>query len=728
MKSEHQQIYNNNPLQSFGHLIITDYKLQIQAISESALSFSPLPPNELLGSSLEIFLLSLLGKKYKKLNKKLFSIISKRIPNQFFSTKINHQLYYFKLHAFKGHVYIEWEDQQRKHLPLSRMNELGFLFDDTFISNWNHLCKALLSLLKFERVFTLQIYETGQSCVIAEHRNGNEITLKGKEFDRSFLPSALTTYYNSLSYRYVPSLNDSKQQLYTIDPDITLLCSQLMPMPQLHERYLKSIGVKSALFFPLYLQGEFWGLVIAQHPQERKVDLHQRKLCTFIVQSAMSKFENKFKQGLIEQSEQLQESENTLKQALAHNKTLNCAMVQHMELLQAMAQADGFAIYDQGDVYFSGLTPNIDLFNELIQYLQENCTKTIFKDYNFRLQHGMHLSQPLPFAGLLYYTLGKEKNYYLVWFRKEKISSIVQFEEYEIEGKSQIKTWEQSIYDSALPWDENDLKFINLLQQIIQESIVSKATEKQTLTDELKILNNELEMFTFSLSHDLKNPLSILKMGLQFLRTAGHNLSNEKKEEWLKNLSGSVSNIEDIIDNIVNLNRSKSSTLAKDPIPMAYTIQKICKESVMIYNAPHCKIKLGQLLPVWGEKSALFQVFLNIINNAIKYSRERKQPILTIDSEMDDLQVCYLINDNGIGIPSEYLPTIFDIFVRASNANTVEGTGVGLSLVKRIMERMGGSIEIDSVEAEGTTIRLYFPIVSPFPITMMPTPSLTNFS
>lgn len=712
----------NNVLQGFGNLIVTDYGLTILALSESVQLFIKQDVSELLGTPLEDFLFTILGDKYEKFSRTLYALIDQRIPSQVFSQKLRNQYYYFKLSAYKGIVYIEWEEQHRKHIPVSRMNELGFLFDEIYINNWSYLCKALAKLLKFERVFILQVHETGQSSIISEYTRGNNIKLSGTEFDQSFFPSSSLTYYKSLPYRYNPHVTATKQKLYTLDPTIHLLCSQLISMPKLHEIYLKSIGVQAALFFPLYLEGQFWGLVIAQHHKAKKIDLQQRKLCTFIVQSAMSKFENSFKQDLIEQNQQLQEAEATLKQSLVNNKTINCAMVQNMDLLLQMVNADGFAIYNQGDVFFSGITPDVDQFYELIKYLQLHSNKTIFKDYNFRLQHGANFSSPLPFAGILYYTIGKDKDYYLIWFRKETISSIVQLEVYEQAGQDYIKTWEEPICDSAQPWDETDLKFVHSLQNILQDSIVSKATEKQLLTDELQTMNNELEMFTFSLSHDLKNPLSILKMGLQFLSNSGHAISIDKKNEWLKNLRGSVGNIEDIVDNIVQINQTKSSAMVKDPVPMSYTIHKICKEGMLLHDCNHCELKLGTLLPLWGEKSALYQIFLNIINNALKYSQMRKQPILWIESSMDEKQVCYMIKDNGIGIPAKTLPHIFDIFIRASNVHSVQGSGIGLSLVKRIMERLGGLIEIESVEDQGTTVRLYFPIVSPFPSTMLPKP------
>ncbi|ERJ57283.1 ATP-binding protein [Sphingobacterium paucimobilis] len=718
MKNTVQQV-DINSLQQFGNLIITDNKMVMVAISDSAQSFTNIAIQQLLGLPLTDFLHHLWGSNHQKFLATVQALIAKQIPSQVFSKKIKSQYYYFKLNLNKGFVYIEWEEQHRKHISVSRMNELGFLFDEIYVNNWNFLCKALQKILKFERVFVLQIQETGQSSIIAESLKADKPSFCGKEFAQSFFPPELTPYYNSLAYRYIPNLDKLDQKLYSLDPGIHLLCSQLAVPPELHEIYLRSIGVKAALFFPLYLEGNFWGLVVAQHPKAKKIDLQQRKLCIFIIQSAMSKFENLFKQGLIDENQQLSEAELILKHSLADNKTVNCALVQNMELLTNMVKADGFGIYNQGDVFFHGDVPHTDLFYDIVDYLKIASNKTLFKDYNFKLNHGSHFQEELPFAGLLYYTLGIEKDYYLIWFRKEHNSKIVQLNLDKQKNGTQIRTWEQPIYDSALPWDDSDLRFITMLQQTIKESIVIRSAEKQMLTNELQLLNNELEMFTFSLSHDLKNPLSILKMGLQFLKSVGHTLSLEKKNDWFQNLSGSVTNIEDIIDNIVLISQSKTTAMAKDPIPMSYTIKKISQEAKLIHQAPDCQMDFGKLLPLWGEKSALYQVFLNIINNAVKYSSKNPLPKVCIHSTMDEHLVCYSIQDNGVGIPKENLPHVFDIFIRAGNSQSFQGTGVGLSLVKRIMDRLGGTIEIQSIEGTGTTVNLIFPISSPFPDSML---------
>ncbi|NEK06176.1 hypothetical protein GR239_37435, partial [Rhizobium leguminosarum] len=135
------------------------------AISQSACSFTKLTISDLLGLPLEDFFSSLWNGECGKFLDTVQAVLDKRIPSQVFSKRINYNRYYFKLSLNKGRVYVEWEEQHHKNISVSRMNELGFLFDEIYTNNWNFLCKALQKLLKFERVFVLQVRETGHSTV-----------------------------------------------------------------------------------------------------------------------------------------------------------------------------------------------------------------------------------------------------------------------------------------------------------------------------------------------------------------------------------------------------------------------------------------------------------------------------------------------------------------------------------------------------------------------------------
>lgn len=711
-------------VQQFGSLIVLDFNFHVTGISENVLSIiNQTKDAPILGSNFETYFGNLFGKHFQKICQILENIRDKKYPRQILPLKLPHKRIYLKLSLHDEHLFIEWEEQYKKYTSAKKINEFSFLLDTIQPNNWDLVCHAINRILHYDHVFVVQVQETGYSQVIAEDTLDGKDHYKMMEFSKSFMPKDVFPYYSMCSYRYSPNLQHNQQKFYSIDPKIDILESQLASVPELHRLFLIEKDVTSALFFSIHVDGQFWGLLVGHHHEEKNIDLQQRKLCTFMIQNATSKYENYLKQDLLERGQLLKDAEINLKADLFKCKTANCALVQHMETIMNMVNADGLAIFNQGDVYFQGICPNKKQVYDIIEFIQTHTEKALFKDNNFRESHASNFKGELPFAGLMYLKIGLLSDQILVWFRKETVSNVLEMhvQQSTIEKNSikQINLTERVNYDIAKPWNDIEISFVLRLNQILKESIVGKLKDKQQWSEQLLALNNELEMLTFTLSHDLKNPLSILKMGLQFLQNSKQPLNPAALQKWYSNLIASTESIESIINNVVLLCQRKTGTFTKDPIPMAYTLEQIYKESIILHNPALATIDYGKLLPIWGEKSALYQIFSNIIGNAIKYSRGTAGVKLHLDSYFEDEHVCYKIQDHGIGIPKENLHSIFEIFKRGNNVDHIEGTGVGLSLVKRIMERLGGTIKIDSEEEKGTTVYLYFPIVENFPPSML---------
>ncbi len=123
---------------------------------------------------------------------------------------------------------------------------------------------------------------------------------------------------------------------------------------------------------------------------------------------------------------------------------------------------------------------------------------------------------------------------------------------------------------------------------------------------------------------------------------------------------------------------------------------------------PSLDIKLSGTPDIVGDEILIFQVFSNIIGNAVKYSAKNESPLVIIDGIVNEQETIYRISDNGIGIPADQHQTIFELFSRASTSKEFEGTGVGLAIVKRILEKHDGRVWLESDTGNGSTFNLAF--------------------
>lgn len=713
-------------VQTFGHLIILDSELKVIGINENVHEILTSTAESILNTPVENILKELFKTSFKKIKNLIETFVNGKPPRALVTAKINNTAHYIKISKINDFIYIEAEPQYRKNISTTDLNEIAFLFEGKYNNNWKSVCKAINRIIHFDRVMVLQVQDTGYCKVIAENNNGKAESFYNKQFSKDYLPQDLINHYKDAPYRYIADMEAPSQEFYSTT-EIELTGTQLISPPDTKKNYFNFLGVKTALFFPLYLNGKFWGLVVAHNLTKKFVDLQNRKLCTFIVENAMSKYETFVKQGQLEINQQIQDFQNHLFQRLAFHKTISCTLVESLENLRIMMQADGVAIFNEGDVYFNGMDISANLFFDIIKYLQQHKAPVTFIDHNFRKNRQQYFKQKLPFAGLLAYNVDKSSGFYIVWFRKETISveTQIKFSEDHAYG---MRAWEEHIYDTAIPWNDEELSLLEGLQQTLNNSLIQNLLENKNMAKNLSQLNNELEMFTYTLSHDLKNPLSILKMGLQFLDNSKQELDDVKRKKWFKTLFSGIQNIEDIINNILHLSHDKYNKISKESIPLKFLVRKIVEEARLLYEGNTCEVVYGELLPIWGEKSAVYQIFTNVISNAMKYSQNESQPKITISSRIENNSVCYEITDNGIGIPAEDLTRIYDMFGRAKNTTYYKGSGIGLSLVKRIVERLDGQIKITSKENEGTTVVMNFPIVQDFPKALLESLSMEQKS
>lgn len=714
MNANTKLLPHKSKIQKYAYLIITDLGLKIIGISENAKSFKGLVDVTYLGESLEEYIHQHFRKGTKKLLKGLKNIQNRKLTKKIITKKIEGEVYYFIIYILNEKIYFEWEKQITPHLHSEKINLLESIFENNPTHSWQLVCKTLNKLIHFDRVLILQIYENKFSKFIAEYSKNKQESLIHEDYAPIFLSEEILKFYNTSKYRYIPNLHEERQDLETLHDPNEYTITRLTNFPKLNEEYLTSNGFKAYFSSSLYLNGKLWGVVIALDKKENYLDLQKRKLFTYVVQNAMDRFESKNKQILLDKNRKYNHIESQIIKNLYQNSSTYNTLIQHADDLIQLTKSDGIGIFYQGDIYLSGLHPSENEFEKLIEFLQEEVSKNIFKDYNFKLHHAKNFDFELNFGGILTLKLSSENDFYLIWFRKE-VNLFVN----NLDDKTNFT--KEKIIGVSTPWDESDILIAENLNKMITESLLIKALEKQKSNEELMALNNELEMFSYSLSHDLKNPLAALNMGIQLLTNPPIPLSPEQIKQGVINLKDSVNSIEEVINNIVKVSQSKSKEIKLEAFPMNYTLKKIYKELLMSQNNPNIEVKFGKLYPVWGEKSFIYQIFLNIIGNSMKYTCHVSGGTIEIDSQLDDKFVIYSIKDNGIGIPKNNLPHIFDMFNRADNAKEYNGSGIGLSLVRRILERINGQIIIESEEGKGTHVKLFFPIINQFPKTYLET-------
>jgi len=235
-----------------------------------------------------------------------------------------------------------------------------------------------------------------------------------------------------------------------------------------------------------------------------------------------------------------------------------------------------------------------------------------------------------------------------------------------------------------------------------------KAEEKKaTLLNELEKVNRELETFNYSVSHDLKSPLRTITNFLQIFLKKYSNKQEEDANYLLDIINRKTQKMGELIDDLLNFSRLGKKDLDIYFINMNQLIAHVIEEQKHL-NTHSSEIKYDKLDNCYGDNVLLQQVWDNLISNAIKYSRARKKQYIEIGSSRKDDEIIYWIKDNGVGFDMQYASKLFEVFQRLHDKSEFEGTGIGLALAKRIIEKHGGRIWAEGKMDEGSVF--YFSI------------------
>jgi len=220
---------------------------------------------------------------------------------------------------------------------------------------------------------------------------------------------------------------------------------------------------------------------------------------------------------------------------------------------------------------------------------------------------------------------------------------------------------------------------------------------------ELKTANGELEAFAYSVAHDLGAPLrAIQSLGRIVVDDYAAQLPSEA-QGFMTQILTSAERMKRMMEDLLRLSRISQSQLSKQKIELSTLVKDVLADLRGEYESRSVEVRLGQLPDCVGDAALLKQVFVNLLSNAFKFTRGKPQAVVEIGYEEQGDKKVYFVRDNGAGFDLKNAPRLFGVFQRLHGEKEFEGTGVGLSIVRRIVERHDGRIWADAMAGQGAT-------------------------
>ncbi|SEI75216.1 Bacteriophytochrome (light-regulated signal transduction histidine kinase) [Dyadobacter koreensis] len=600
----------------------------------------------------------------------------------------------------------------------------------------------------YDRVMIYRFDEEYNGEVVAENKREDLVSFARQKYPHTDIPAQARELYLRSPLRMIADVYYEPVPLLTLNESgnksnksLDLSLSGLRSVSPIHIEYLKNMGVGATLTISLLQNNKLWGL-IACHHYSPKILPHYTRLAALLqghfLTSQISVRE------VAEEFQIAQASDKALLESLTllHENENFIGEKHTSKSLLSLANAHGFVIYTQGKFYKNGLVPSDGELTPLMRALSEKYPNTGF--------HTEQLIEDFPeyerlskyAAGVIYHSLAAGTPDGVLWMRAERPETInwagnphkaVVHKDGKdglarLSPRKSFELWLEEVKNKSAKWRKAELNssasFTYALQKHINLHYVrAQENKNRILNEELKAANKELANLNWISTHDLKEPLRKIQIfASKVLDRENPDLSTQVKDS-VERMRFAAEKMQLLIEDILTYSKTGNMEKVFEETDLNELLKKVLAELCDNVDEKNALIAASPLPALKVIPFQIHQLFVNLITNALKFSKHDVAPMITIgvDVVREDqvpsdkahkFESYYSISfvDNGIGFEKEYEQRIFDVFQRLHPAHKYPGTGIGLAICKKIMENHAGYIVADSELGQGSRFTLFFPI------------------
>jgi light-regulated signal transduction histidine kinase (bacteriophytochrome) len=279
-----------------------------------------------------------------------------------------------------------------------------------------------------------------------------------------------------------------------------------------------------------------------------------------------------------------------------------------------------------------------------------------------------------------------------------------------IEERLLSKTYgDRTFLSGKGPWRDHDGNTIGVVT--ISQDISARKNaeeERERLVRELRRSNDDLSQFSYVVSHDLQAPLRMVKSYAELLVRCYEGKFDNTADEFISVILNGAVGMEQLIQTLLRYAQADEEALSKTAVGMDAILDGVRANLRQVITESSAELTHGPLPSVTGDPVQLLQLLQNLVGNAIKYARVGVPPRIVISAEKKDAEYCFAVKDNGLGIDPKNLERIFAPLKRL-HGQEIPGTGIGLAVCKKIVERHGGQIWATSDPGHGSTFYFTLP-------------------
>jgi chemotaxis family two-component system sensor kinase Cph1 len=574
----------------------------------------------------------------------------------------------------------------------------------------------------FDRVLVYQFDEDWNGKVEGENGNGILPSYLGLRFPASDIPAQARQLYTLNRVRIIPTARYEPVPIESfserVGPGLDLSFSLLRSVSPIHLEYMRNMGTGASMSVSILIDGQLWGLVACHSAEPHLVPLQLRNVCDFAVQLAASEIASRRRSADAAERLAIGQIHARLLAAMAGTPHWAMGLRDNPQSLLGLVKAGGAAIISTDEPMLRiGTTPDQADIEDIVAWLEANAeSEPVFTDSLVREMPGAERFSGVA-SGLLAIRISELHTSWVLWFRPELRRTVLWGgephkhvrEEGRIHPRQSFAAWQQQVEGVSQQWSPAERDAALNLRSAIVGIVLRRAEEVAELAQELQRSNKELEAFSYSVSHDLRAPFRHIVGYAELLRERETDL-DPKSQHYLESIGEAARSAGQLVDDLLNFSHIGRTSLEARPIDMNKLVREVRHSLEFKLEGREIEWDVRPLIDGWGDSTLLRQVWFNLIENAIKYTGPRQPARISISATKKPGETIYHVKDNGVGFDMAYKDKLFGVFQRLQRAEDFEGTGIGLALARRIVERHGGQIWADGEVDVGAEFHFSLPL------------------
>ncbi len=642
-------------------------------------------------------------------------------------------------HSTKDKIVLEIEPVQEGFETSIFQQRLGEAIEQVqhltdYSTMFGEIAKVVARISGYDRVSLYRFDADWNGEVVAEvlNREGLESWLNLR-YPASDIPAQARDLYLRNRVRMLSDINadqvflrkhaDGNPKPQALDLS-AVDCRGLSPV---HREYLQNIGVAATMSIAVILDGKLWGLFALHHDTPRYLDFELRSFLKFVGQVFSGHLSlqsaSEYRRRVLE----VNSYRSQLGDQISELNDIGLALTEGtVTVLDLIPKAHGAAVSVEGAVSTIGACPPDDENRAFADWVRKaaddplvyhhNCLKAVYPRVA-ELGHGI--------AGALLVWLDKDRSEYLAWFRQEIVRNVHWGGK---PGKLEVETsdggvrfaprksfakYTETVRDHSDPWTESDVDAALALRSHIKDVVLRRYQHVRRVNSELASAYKEMETFSYTVSHDLRAPLRGINGFAEILLEDYADKLDEDARMMLRRIQSSTTKMNLFIDDLLQLAKLGVSAPHLHRLDLGAMARECFEDTSSGYRKRSINFEVADGIPEVMADGRLMGIALNnLISNAIKYSQHNDHTEITFGYDPDSARGrgAFYLKDNGEGFEPRYAERVFEMFTRLSEDATIEGSGIGLALVQRVIEKHNGSVWVESEPNVGTTF--YFTLQS----------------